>query len=408
LDAAQYEFLDCIGEGATSEVWYCRCRTTNQELAIKKVDLDRSDTDIETFHKEVTFWSHASHANVVAYYGSFLAGPILHIAMEFMAGGSIASFLKGTTGFSDETLIATILKGVTSALAYLERNEQVHRDIKPANILVSSQGSIKIGDFGVAAELSSGGRRRSRYTVIGTPCYMAPEIFDESGTGYTEKADIWSLGITAIELAIGVAPRSELAPLAVIEGILKGPVPGLSRDRAFSTEFHHFVDSCLQKDPNRRMPASQLLLTPFIQKAKDDAYIFSSILKDVPPLTQRVQAGNEIQEKIIARLAGEIVPPQWNFGEITAPTAPPEPKCAPQPKSVDPVRLSDSGPDKASRFKITRQKVESSDPPQPDDRPQDPIASLARRVEVLESENAKLTQIVNDLQRRIAELESHQ
>ena len=127
--------------------------------------------------------------------------------MEYMSGGSCYEIMRYNhpKGIGSESLIATILREVLKSLEYFHENRQLHRDVKAGNILINERGEVKIADFGIAANLlEQGQRKRARFTVIGTPCYMAPEIL-AAGIGYTEKADIWSLGITAIELATGSA-----------------------------------------------------------------------------------------------------------------------------------------------------------------------------------------------------------
>jgi serine/threonine-protein kinase OSR1/STK39 len=376
---------------------------------VKKIDLERNDTDIQFFHKEVTFWILAKHSHIVSYYGSFLEGPVLHIVMELMLGGSLADLLRTAfpRGLPNEALIASILKGVVEALAYLAKHNQVHRDIKPGNILISSEGAIKIADFGVAADMSTGGKRTSRYTVIGTPCYMAPEIYEETPLGYTEKADIWSLGITAIELGIGYAPNADLPPLAVIEKILNGPAPELPRERVFSNHFRTFVDSCLGHDPERRPSAEDLLKSPFLQRAKPDDFVRDALLKHLLSPQQRLKHIKEsgIQKSLIDRfkLPPSKSAPEWTFEEEAKP---PEPKGEP-PK------------EKGSRFKITRQKA---DPPleravtSPDSmlsgvtsQEEIPlelvVTALDLRVKNLEAENKRLLRLVGDLVKRVEQLE---
>jgi serine/threonine-protein kinase OSR1/STK39 len=293
-------------------------------------------------------------------------------------------------------LIASILKGVVEALAYLAKHNEVHRDIKPGNILIGSDGAIKIADFGVAADMSTGGKRTSRYTVIGTPCYMAPEIYEETPLGYTEKADIWSLGITAIELGIGYAPNGDLPPLAVIEKILNGPAPELPRERIFSNHFRNFVDSCLAYDPARRPSAEDLLKSPFLQRAKPDDFVRDALLKHLLSPQQRLkhikQSG--IQQSLIDRFKAppSKSAPEWTFEEEKPPAL----------KGKD------------SRFKITRQKAETPIEhavTSPEDLPsvavsqEDVVSALDLRVKNLEAENLRLLRIVGDLVKRVEQLE---
>ena len=183
-----FKFLHLIGCGSTSEVRTAICLTNHRELAIKLINLEAYPMEIDLLRKEVAFWSSSQHPTVVKYYNSFTSGTTLYILMEVMSGGSVADILRYDfpNGFKDECIIATILNAILRALDYIHSNKELHRDVKPANALAGSDGQIKIGDFGVAASLLI---NPSRFTVIGTPCYMAPEVL-ESTDGYTEKADI--------------------------------------------------------------------------------------------------------------------------------------------------------------------------------------------------------------------------
>lgn len=155
------------------------------------------------------------HPNILSYKVAFISQQELWLVFEIMEGGSIANLIKNyfPQGLKDQTLIATILKEALLGLKYLHDNNQIHRDIKGGNILIGADGSVKISDFGVCAKLKKG---KKRNTFIGSPCYMAPEVLDQDGkNGYDSKADIWSLGITALELAYGNPPNSELTTMKV-------------------------------------------------------------------------------------------------------------------------------------------------------------------------------------------------
>ncbi|KAH0785947.1 STE family protein kinase [Histomonas meleagridis] len=289
LNADDYELLCLIGKGATSEVYSARCKSNGKILAIKLIDLEGYPLELDYLRQEVAFWSSSQHPNIVEYYGSFITGPTLYILMEFMPGGSVSDIIRFgfPHGFTDERIIATILKANLLALQHIHSNHELHRDVKPGNTLISSTGSVKIGDFGVAATLlENGQRRRARFTIIGTPCYMAPEVLQED-IGYTEKADIWSFGIEAIELAVGTAPYSNLKPLAIVQKILNAPPPQIPNDGRFSPEFRAVVRKCLNHDAAKRPTAEELLNEPFFIKAADSRYIVNHILNKLPPVEER-------------------------------------------------------------------------------------------------------------------------
>jgi serine/threonine-protein kinase OSR1/STK39 len=208
--------------------------------------------------------------------------------MEYMDGGSCDGVLcfRRKQGLP-EPLVATILYEVLKSLSYLHEKRQLHRDIKPGNILLNSRGEVKITDFGIASTLLEGGHRvLARYTVTGTPCYMAPEVM-RAHTGYTEKADIWSLGITAIELATGVAPYADLKPLEVVIKLTNSPPPALPENGRFSPAFREFVRLCLNPHPAKRPTAAELIESRFIRQRGTPADLVDGLLRTLPSLPDR-------------------------------------------------------------------------------------------------------------------------
>ncbi|KAF4396842.1 hypothetical protein F8388_004810 [Cannabis sativa] len=302
--AEHYELYEEVGHGVSASVHRALCKPLNEIVAIKILDFERENCDLDNIFREAQTMTLVDHPNVLKSHCSFVNGQFLWVVMPFMAGGSCLHILKAAhpNGF-DEVVIATILREILNGLVYLHLHGHIHRDVKAGNILVGAHGAIKLGDFGVSACLyDSGDRQRVRNTFVGTPCWMAPEVMEQLH-GYDFKADIWSFGITAIELAHGHAPFSRYPPMKVLLMTLQSGPPGLTNpsDDRFSNSFRQMVASCLIKDPSRRPSAKKLLKHSFFKQARSNDYIQRKLLEGLPVLGDRIKELKRKDEDLLAQ-----------------------------------------------------------------------------------------------------------
>ncbi|EPS98646.1 hypothetical protein FOMPIDRAFT_1017539 [Fomitopsis schrenkii] len=362
-----YSIGDPIGFGASSTVYAAQFHPPDAPnpiaCGIKVLDLDRlQPSALRLLQRETQLMSLSKHPNVLWVRGTWMQGHKLYIAMRLMNAGSVVDVMRyGWPGGMEEEVVKCILKQALEGLNYLHTNGLMHRDIKLANLLIDDDGTVLLGDLGVAAFLwdaedtppapvfptvqihkcsptsprlphphhphahghphhhhhhphhhhhhphhhphnlhptPNAPRLTKRKSFVGTPCYMAPEVINDKA--YDASADIWSVGITALALTQGRAPRSLVSTKTALLQTVRDAAPQLDRHdgvHTYSRALQEVVARCLEKDPSKRPTAADLLATPIFKSAKKKSFLVSTILQGLPPLTSRMERQRRCRQR---------------------------------------------------------------------------------------------------------------
>ncbi|XP_076357624.1 serine/threonine-protein kinase Pak-like [Tachypleus tridentatus] len=256
----KYTKMKQISQGGSGTVYTAIATDTGLEVAVKKINITKQPRK-DFIITELLIMKKYKHPNIVNYLDSFLDGDELWVIMEYLAVGCMTEVLAKTCLYENE--IAAVCKELLQAIHFLHGNNIVHRDIKSDNVLLGKDWTIKLADFGISAQLSP--EQSKRTSLVGTRRWMAPELVRR--IEYGPEVDIWSLGITAIEMANGQPPYRQENSDMVFDLISRNGKPNIENKDNLSPVFQDFLDRCLEVDVTKRYTASELLEHPFMEVA---------------------------------------------------------------------------------------------------------------------------------------------
>ncbi|XP_034040090.1 STE20-like serine/threonine-protein kinase isoform X2 [Thalassophryne amazonica] len=292
-----WEIIGELGDGAFGKVYKAQNKQ-NGTLAAAKVIDTKTEDELEDYMVEIDILASCNHHHIVKLLDAFYFEGKLWILIEFCAGGAVDAIMLELERPLTEPQIRVVCKQTLEALIYLHENKIIHRDLKAGNILLSLDGEVKLADFGVSAKNTKTLQRRDSF--IGTPYWMAPEVVmceTSKDRPYDYKADIWSLGVTLIELAQIEPPNHEMNPMRVLLKIAKSEPPTLMHPSRWSPEFSDFLRKALDKNVDNRWGSVQLLQHPFVSSVTDSKPLRELIAEAKAEVTEEIEEGKEEEEE---------------------------------------------------------------------------------------------------------------
>uniref|UniRef100_UPI00398F6D83 STE20-like serine/threonine-protein kinase isoform X2 n=1 Tax=Pristiophorus japonicus TaxID=55135 RepID=UPI00398F6D83 len=292
-----WHILGELGDGAFGKVYKAQNKQTGI-LAAAKVIETKSEEELEDYIVEIDILASCDHHHIVKLLDAFYYENKLWILIEFCAGGAVDAVMLELERALTEPQIRVICKHTLEALSYLHDNKVIHRDLKAGNILLTMDGDVKLADFGVSAKNSRTMQRRDSF--IGTPYWMAPEVVmceTSKDRPYDYKADIWSLGVTLIEMAQMEPPHHELNPMRVLLKIAKADPPTLAQPSRWSPEFSDFLRKAVEKNVEVRWSSQQLLQHPFVVNVTSNKPVRELIAEAKAEVTEEIEESKEDEEE---------------------------------------------------------------------------------------------------------------
>lgn len=313
LGKLQLQYLARLGQGSYGTVHKARCMHTGTLLAVKMVKLRKGAEKEAVWEAQVL--RQVNHTNIIALRSAFVVDHKLHLCMELAEVGSLSDILQDATAFGGlvEREVLAVSRGILSALAYLHSVHIIHRDIKSGNVLLTASGIVKVGDLGASLELvdPEPGQRTNKHNLVGTPYWMAPEIITFTGSNlvkttseYSSKIDMWSFGITFLEMTNGAPPHYEKEPGEAMHYIIKVPAPHVLPSHRWGPEVYRLARQVLVKNPRVRATAHKLLSDISLSQENVGPEMLMSLVWQVSRARQRVSSSLDAKLE-----ATDVAPP---------------------------------------------------------------------------------------------------